>query len=115
MKKYRIIGGIVLCVIIVCVVSVLVRNNADSYIKEEIAKRVEAEFRFKQLVKDYAALRSERDSLNADREKLVTIIDFQKKNPQIIINKYETSKKYKIILNCINNTYFIIYYNNIFI
>lgn len=89
MRKYRIAGYLFTCLITICFISVFIRNNADNSIKEEITKRVESEFRFNQLVKDYAILRSDRDSIHEQFEKYLLVVENQKKHPKIIVIKHE--------------------------
>jgi hypothetical protein len=62
----------------------------DRQITKEITKRVAAEEKIKSLARDHTENKKAIDSMLTDRAKLIAVIEYQKNNPNIIIQKYET-------------------------
>ncbi len=68
----------------------IVGTIKDHQVAEQAKKYALAEEYIKQNAVVHAANKKEIDSLKIDRAGLVAVIAFQKNNPQIIIQKYET-------------------------
>lgn len=111
-KNKLIIAGVLLALIIVVFITVsYVKSNIADDFEKEITKRVESEMRFKQSVIDYAKLRKERDVLQVDRDKYLTIIQKQKNSAPIIIQKYDD--KANVILQLPPSEAYSLFTNNI--
>ncbi len=83
---------IVVCILIVIAVivgCVLWNGYKDKQLIQETTKRVAAEERIKQDAKEYSSRAKVIDSLQIWSIKQEAIIEYQKKNPSIIIEKYE--------------------------
>lgn len=75
---------------LVIATGIIVGAIKDRQIIEQSTKRAIAEDYVKRNAMVHAANKKEIDSLKNDRAALVAVIEFQKNNPQIIIQKYET-------------------------
>lgn len=89
-KSFRnILIGIGFLAVIICVV-ICIRAWKENQLGEEVTKRVIAQEALKVLAKQHVENKRVIDSMKIDRAQLVSVIEYQKKNPQIIIQKYET-------------------------
>lgn len=86
-KRNIFIGLGIIALMIITGISVNTWN--DHQLINETTKRVVAEEKVKQLAHDHELNRKFIDSVLTDRAALVAVIEYQKNNPQLIIQKYE--------------------------
>lgn len=91
-KEDKFIGICILIVTAVIVGSVLWSGHKDNQLIQETTKRIDAEERIKSLGREFDARTAEIDSLKQVKIKLEAVVDYQKKNPSIIIQKYEKER-----------------------
>lgn len=89
-KKILIAIGILAIVI---VAGFLFNGYKDRQTEKEIKKRVLLEDFVKKKGAEHIAIQKEIDSMKVEKKILVAIIEHQKNNPQIIIQKYEIEHK----------------------
>jgi hypothetical protein len=76
--------------VVVITTGILVYAYKERQLVKETTMRIIAENKIKQLATIHIINKKTIDSMMVDRASLVAIIDYQKNNPQIIIEKYET-------------------------
>ena len=81
---------ILLCIVLIGGTAVLVNDMNKKKLINEVKLRTESEMKSKQLEKELIIIRQEKEEIRKNNDKLAAIIEYQKTNPQIIINKYES-------------------------
>lgn len=71
------------------IAGICVNTWKDNQLVKETTRRVIAEEKIKQLAQDHLQNKKIIDSMLTDRAALVAVIEYQKNNPQLIIQKYE--------------------------
>lgn len=113
MGKNLKIGLIILGVIVVLIVTgVGVNSYIDNRLIKETAQRVKIEEMLEQKAKEFDIVQLEKAALKEDKIKLQAVVDYQSKNPTIIIQKYE--KEHSNIDNLSNSKQFELFSINLY-
>lgn len=74
---------------LIIITGISVNAWKDNQLVKETTRRVIAEEKIQQLAQDHLQNKKIIDSMRTDRAALVAVIEYQKNNPQLIIQKYE--------------------------
>ena len=110
-RNIIIVAAILAIVVVFFVVLSLIKGSYEKRLKEEITKRVESEMRLKQLVKDYALLRAERNTAIESRDLTEKNYNNQKQRIKNIIDDNE--KMHRNIDSLSADEAYLLYTNNI--
>lgn len=110
-RNIIIVAAILAIVVVFFVVLSLIKGSYEKRLKEEITKRVESEMRLKQLVKDYALLRAERNTAIESRDVTESNYNNQKQRIKNIIDDNE--KMHRNIDSLSADEAYLLYTNNI--
>lgn len=76
-------------IVLMIITGISVNAWKENQLIKETTKRAAAEEKVKQLAQDHLQNKKIIDSMLTDRASMIAVIEYQKKNPQIIIQKYE--------------------------
>ena len=87
-QKNKLITYLSAAIILLIIVCVFINNYHNNKNKKQEEEKIRSDERIKSLEKEISVLKPQYDSLKSEGVKKEAIIEYQKKNPQIIHEKY---------------------------